>query len=416
VADRHHLNDRRTTIMKLDRTTVASLTLPPGKSELFVWDDDLPGFGVRLRGNTTRYVVQYRVHGQQRRESLGDIRKVLLEAARRIARQRFASAELGTDPAAERVKGRTEAKAKTLTFEVVAARYLATKKGMVREATYLQIEHHLTKLWAPFSKKPITTITRADVASRLHEIVAEAATDARAQRVPQAQRGKITASRARGNLSTMFTWAMKEGLIEANPTIVTNDPASGIASRNRVLADAELAAIWHACANDDFGRIVKLLILTGCRRDEIGGLRRSELNLDTGVMAIDGARTKNHRPLVLTLPPPAVDILRAVPLKAGRDYVFGYRGAAFSSWSYSMMALNNRMSAQGAHLPHWTLHDLRRTTRSGLGRLGVPPHIAERVINHAPGGVEAVYDLYTYQAEMKAALALWADHVASIVL
>ena len=86
--------------MKLDRSTVASLTLPPGRDELFVWDDDLPGFGVRLRGNTTRYVVQYRVHGQQRRESLGDTRKIILEAARKIARQRFGQVAGGRDPAA----------------------------------------------------------------------------------------------------------------------------------------------------------------------------------------------------------------------------------------------------------------------------------------------------------------------------
>jgi integrase len=409
-------NNNRRTIMKLDRSTVASLTLPPGRDELFVWDDDLPGFGVRLRGNTTRYVVQYRVHGQQRRESLGDTRKIILEAARKIARQRFAQVELGTDPAAEKIKAKTAAKAQSLTFGKITDKYLATKKGMVRPATYVQLEHHLLKLWAPFAGRPIASITRAEIASRIHEIVAEAATDPRARRVAEAYRGKTTASRALGNLSTMFSWAMREGLIEANPCLATNDPGEGLPSRDRILSDAELAVVWRACADNDFGRIVKLLILTGCRRDEIGGLRWSELDRETGIMIIPGARTKNHRTLVLTLPPIAMAILHSIPTRAGRDFVFGHRGGAFSSWSYAMVSLSNSIAMQGTLLPHWTLHDLRRSMRSGLGRLGVPPHIAERVINHAPGGVEAVYDKYKYQDEIKAALALWADHVASIVL
>jgi hypothetical protein len=135
--------------MKLDKTTMAALMLPPGKSELFAWDDDLPGFGVRLRGNGARWVVQYRIGAQQRRESLGDVRKVTIEAARKIARNRFAQAELGTDPAAEKAKARAEAKAQKLTFEIVAKQYLGAKKGVVRDATYAQAEHHLHTLWKP---------------------------------------------------------------------------------------------------------------------------------------------------------------------------------------------------------------------------------------------------------------------------
>ena len=93
-------------VMKLDKKTVAALKLPPSKSEIFVWDDDLQGFGVRLRGAGVRWIVQYRVGAQQRRETLGDIRKVTLDAARKIARQRFAQAELGNDPVAEKARVR----------------------------------------------------------------------------------------------------------------------------------------------------------------------------------------------------------------------------------------------------------------------------------------------------------------------
>jgi integrase len=168
--------------------------------------------------------------------------------------------------------------------------------------------------------------------------------------------------------------------------------------------------------DDDFGRLVKILILTGCRREEVGALEWNEIDFDTGIMAISAARTKNRKALVLTLPPMALEILKDAPRREGRKYVFGSRGGAFAAWSYSTIALHGRITtAEGTALPHWVLHDLRRTFRSGLGRLGVPPHVAELCINHVRGGIAAVYDKYRYEREIKAALALWADHVAAVV-
>jgi integrase len=389
-------------VMKLDKKTVAALKLPPSKSEIFVWDDDLPGFGVRLRGAGVRWIVQYRVGAQQRRETLGDIRKVTLDAARKIARQRFAQAELGNDPVAEKARVRMAAATAKLTLEKVTESYLAAKVGVVRPATHDQTRLHLTNHWRALAGRPIDGIKRSDVATTLHQITQ--------------QHGRTAAARARSNLSALFGWAMREGLCEANPVLATNDPAEGIQPRERVLSDRELTVVWRACGDDDFGRIVRLLILTGCRREEIGGLKWSEVDFDVGVMAIPGERTKNHKGHSLCLPRIAMDILRAIPVKLGRDFVFGTRGVAFSAWSYSMLALNSRITAiEGKPLRHWTLHDLRRTMRTGLGKLGVQPHIAERAVNHIKGGVEAIYDRYRYEREITAALALWADHVLALV-
>jgi len=210
---------------------------------------------------------------------------------------------------------------------------------------------------------------------------------------------------------------MREGLCESNPVIATNDPGEGIQPRERVLSDDEIRAIWKACKDDDFGRIVRLLLLSGCRREEIAGLLWSEINLDTGVMTIAGSRTKNHKTLELTLPALAIDILRSAPRRAGRDYVFGFNGrGGFSGFSYSSMALNSRIvEAKGKPLAPWVLHDLRRSMRTGLGKLGVAPHISELCIGHVKGGVEAIYDRHRYQREIKAALAVWGDHVAAVV-
>jgi hypothetical protein len=111
------------------------------------------------------------------------------------------------------------------------------------------------------------------------------------------------------------------------------------------------------------------------------------------------------------------ELLAAVPKQSGGDFVFGRGGdTPFSGWSAAKLYLDARIViTTGKALPHWTLHDLRRSMRSGLGKLGVPPHVAELAINHVKGGVEAIYDRYHYQREIGAALARWAEHVLAIV-
>jgi integrase len=250
--------------------------------------------------------------------------------------------------------------------------------------------------------RPIDAIKRSCVASRLGEI-------AKAH-------GRVSAARARGNLSAMYSWAMREGLCEANPVAATNDPAAGIRPRERTLLDHEIRAVWRGCRDDDFGRVVKLLILTGCRRSEIGSLRWDEIDLDTGAMTIPGSRTKNHRTLELTLPPAAIDILRSVSQRPGIEHVFGRRGTGFVGWSYPLTTLNLRIAeAEGKPLAPWSLHDVRRSMRSGLSKIGISPHVAELVIGHVRTGIEATYDRHKYQAEIKLALRRWSDRVLAIV-
>jgi integrase len=388
--------------MKLTKDVVTALTLPDGRLEHFAWDDSLPGFAVRLRGQAKTWVVQYRIGAQQRRESLGDVRKVTLEDARKIARQRFAQVELGVDPAAERARAR----AATLTLAIVANRYLEAKKDVMRPNTYRAAERYFRVHWKPLHARPVegaAKIGRADVAARLQELIK--------------QHGRTSAARARDYLSAMYSWAMKEGLCENNPVLTTNDPTAGRLPRDRVLSDHEIRIIWNACQDDNFGRIVKLLLLLGCRREEIGALKWDEVNLGTGVLTIPGSRTKNHRTLELTLPQVAIDLLRSAPRLDGQQYVFATRGRGpFSGWSAAKLQLDARIVlTTGQSLAPWRLHDARRTMRSGLGRLSVPPHVAELAINHVKGGVEAIYDRYRYSGEIARALALWADHIRVVV-
>jgi integrase len=384
--------------VKLTSSSVAALTLPEGKTDHVAWDESLPGFGVRLRGNSKHFIIQYRIGRQQRRESLGDIRKITLEQARTIARQRFAQVELGTDPAADRAKAAAAASAQALTLDVAVARYLDSKRDTMRPSTFNSAKRHFSVHFGPLTGRPLADIKRADIAAQLQVIVKEY--------------GRTAASRGRSTLSSLFAWAMKEGLCEANPAASTHDPLAGVDnSRDRVLSDSELVKIWNACRPDDFGHLTKLLILTGCRRDEIGSLRWSEVDLAAGTITISGERVKNRKTHVLTLPPMALDILKSIPRRDGRDFVFGKRGGGFARWGAHLDALRRRIG----DMPPWTMHDLRRTFRTGLGKLGIPSHVAELAINHVRKGVEATYDRHTYQGEIASALARWAAHVAAIL-
>jgi len=385
--------------LKLTDRSIAALTLPEGETDLVVFDDAMPGFGIRLRPGSKRYHVQCRAFGRQPKKSLGDVRKMTLDQARAAARQWFAQIALGIDPAAEEATARAASAAAALTLGVAAARYLDYKKNRLSRSSFNSAQRHFEKHLAPLTTRPLAEIKRADVAAQLLTIIE--------------QRGPIAAARARSTLSDCFAWSMGAGLCEQNPVLGTIDPEEGVKSRDRVLTDRELAAVWNAsAAADDFDKIVRLLILTGCRRDEIGSLRWSEIDLNAGTLTIPAERSKNRRAHCLILPPMALNILKSIPRRADRDYVFGWRGTGFQRYSARTNALRTRLPAS---MPVWTLHDLRRTMRTGLGKLGIPSHVAELAINHTRQGIQGVYDRHTYEREIGHALTLWADHVAAII-
>jgi integrase len=383
---------------------VRRLSLPAGKADHIAWDPDLPGFGVRLRPGKASYVVQYRVGIDQRRKSLGDVRKVTLEDARGIARKRFAQVELGIDPDAEEKKRRVDQTADLQTFEKVVDLYLEAQKPGVRPNTYIAEERYLRRHCQPIQKKPVSKISFEEIASLLRDLVRD--------------HGPTSAARARGALLAFFSWCMRQGLAKANPAIGTENPIRGKEPRDRVLTDEEIRIIWRNCLDDDFGKIVRLLLLTACRRDEIGGLRWDEIDLASGKLALPKERTKARRVHELTLPTTALEILKSVRRRNSRDTLFGGGASGFSAWSYNTLAFGSRVTAaEGKALAPWRLHDLRRTVRTRMGRLGVLPHIAELVLNHAghKSGLGATYDHYGYEAEIAEALRKWEAHLLAIV-
>ena len=183
-----------------------------------------------------------------------------------------------------------------------------------------------------------------------------------------------------------------------------------------MLTDHELVAIWDALGTTNYGDIVRLLALTGQRRDEIGGLRWSEVNLDKAVISLPSERTKNGKPHDIPLSAAALDILKNRPRLAGREYVFGANG--FAGWSNCKRELDARIAGKNA-IPAWRLHDLRRTLSTRMhDELGIAPHIVEAVLNHVSGhkgGVAGVYNRAAYAKEKAIALARWAEHLMAIV-
>jgi integrase len=374
--------------MKLTRATVDGIQLPPGKEDHIEWDDTLPSFGLRIRaGGSRRYVVQYERGGQQRRVTIGSTAVFDPDEARKKAREILAKVRLGQDPQADK---RQEAEQSRLTLSAIIDRYLAARGPKLRPASLRNAQAYLLRHWKPLHRMPVHKIERRDVAALLGG-------DA-----------PVAAARARSTLSAVFVWAIQEGLCDRNPTIGTRRPDEGARPRERVLNDEELAAIWRACDAYDYGRIVKLLILTGARRAEVGGMRWDELDPERGTWTIPAERTKNGRMLVLSLPPLAWSIIEAVPRRG--DHLFGRSG--FANWGDAKAALDRRLN-----IPPWTLHDARRSVATRMADLGVLPHVIEAVLNHVGSrkGVASIYNRSPYEREARAALALWADHVRSIV-
>jgi integrase len=394
--------------MRFTKPKIAGLTLPSGKSELIAFDDDLPGFGIRLRaGGKRTWIVQYRMGHKQRRLTLGSVAAIGLDQARDEARKTLAKVHLAHDPQTEKTRRRAQA---ALTFGSLIDRYLDVKQDRLRRRSYEETERHLLRHWAPLHGLPVADIDRADIANRLGTMATV--------------NGPVAADRARAALSAFFTWAMREGLVAANPVIGTNRPAEPIA-RERVLTDGELVEIWRACGDNDYGRIIRLLIITGQRREEIASLSWPELDLDKMVISLPSDRTKNHRPHDVPLSDQAVAILNEVPRRDGRDFLFGAANGAFSGYSKSKVALDKRILAArappaGGHqpMPEWRLHDIRRTVATRMADIRIQPHVIEAVLNHVSGhraGVAGVYNRSLYADEKRDALVRWGNYVEGLV-
>jgi integrase len=277
-----------------------------------------------------------------------------------------------------------------------------------------EIKGGLAQRWRD---KPLAEIPAQDVRALLAET-------RRAIPGRKARPGRGAASRRRSlhaALSAFFSWATADFDVPDNPC--ENLGRKAPKARERKLTDDELQVFWKACdqLGQPFGPLFQLLLLTGQRRDEVARMTRDELSKDSETWSLPGSRTKNRREHAVPMSPAARELIRGMRRIAACEYIFSTNGRTpVSGFSKAKRQLDAEMAdlADGATIPAWRLHDLRRTCASGMAELGVPLQVTEKVLNHVSGslgGIVSVYQVHDYLKERRDALERWAEHVQKII-
>jgi len=400
---------------KLTDTTLRNLK-PPASGRLEVWDKLLPSFGIRISDKDARsWQIMYRVGfgegRKQRRYRLGDAKLMSLGEAREAARKALGKVERGGDPAAERVQVQG-VQAASDSFAAVAEAYLQRYvKKNTRASTYREtkriLDVDLIPLWGG---KPIANIARRDVDELLDTI---------------ADRGaKVQANRTLATLKTMFRWATEKEYMAASP-IERMRPPTKERTRDRALSDDEIRWFWQAAGELawPFGPLFRLLLLTGQRRDEVSGMAWGELDFERRVWTLPRERSKNDKAHDTALSQLALEIIAELPYLSD-TLVFSTNGAnpvsGFSRAKSRLDAIMDRLRREegGGAIEPWILHDLRRTSATGMAGLGVAPHVVDKTLNHTSGtirGVAAIYNRHEYMAERAAALEAWSSYIEGLI-
>lgn len=364
-----------------------------------VWDARVPGFGLRVSsGGAKTFVLMYRVGQRKRRLTLGRYPVLSLAEARQQALAALARVGHGADPANPVVAATGERHA----FEDVVAAFVAMHCARNnRTNTARETERILRRHFAPaWQTREIATITRKEVLDVLDRLIAAGTPS--------------LANHALAAVRKLFNWCIERGVLEQSPCTGMKPPTKANA-RERVLSEAEIAAVWQgSCATEyPFGAIVQLLLLTAQRRSEVAEMRWAELDLDKELWTIPAERTKSNRTHVVPLSALAIKTILSIP-RIDDVRVFPARSGdgTFQGFSKSKQRLDDACNVRD-----WTLHDLRRSAATHLAGLGAPPHVIERLLNHTSGtfrGVAGIYNRFGYLDEMREAVEAWARKIQSL--
>ena len=392
---------------------------PPSTGRIEYFDVALPALGLRVSARGVKsWVYLGRVNGKQRRVTLGRWPAMSLKEARKAAGEAAEAMREGHDITAEkRAAAILEAEPDRDLVETVIADWF--KRDQAGNRAKAEVIRMVNKDVLPFWRgRRIQEITRRDAIEVIDRVVDRGA--------------PIMARNLHAHLHRMFRWSKGRGIIETNP--IADLPKPGVATpRTRVLDDGELRLVWKAAEaiGWPFGPLVRLLVLTGARRGEIGEARWREVDMDGAAIRLEGERTKNGEPHTIPLSMPALAIIGALPrIASGEDaasnYVFTVTGKSpVSGWGRAKAILDAkvdalRIEAAGgsaetvAPMPGWRFHDIRRTVATGLQRLGHRLEVIEAVLGHIGGsrsGIVGVYQRYGFDDEARAALEAWGAHV-----
>lgn len=339
----------------------------------------------------------YRVAGagsRLRKYTIGPYGRVTLPMARAQAQKIFAARVDGRDPAEEKRQARRRLVVDRV--DDLIETFMREHVSKLRSAR--TVSNRLRRDVIPYWEgKSIHDIKKRNVIELISTI---------------SQRNSHAGHRLLKTLKTFFRWCVSRAVTEASPAEGLSSGYHGT-SRDRVLTDNELAAIIVAARKTPwpYGGIVEFLALTGQRREEVVRADPREIDAQARTWTIPRERTKNGKTHIVHLSEPAWLVISGH--LAGK-YVFPTStGHHFQAYSKSKEALDDLSGISG-----WRLHDLRRTVVSGMARLGIPPHVADKILNHQSGtisGVAAVYQRHDFLAERKDALDRWGAHVSALV-
>jgi integrase len=384
--------------IKLSKTSIDAL--PTLESDVVYWDATCPGFGVKVTPKGRKvFIVLYRTGGagsKLRKYTIGPYGRVTLHQARVAAQKVFAAKLEGRDPAADKreAKRRVVADRVEDLLETFIAQRLSKNRSVAEISRLLRRE-----VGEPWAGQSIHEITKRDVVDVVSAIEQRGAPGA--------------ANKTLKSIKTFLRWCVGRAVLDRSPAEGVPLPAKEVA-RDRILDDKELAQVILAARTigGPYGGIVELLALTGQRREEVAGLQQEELDLAQRIWTIPKARTKNAKAHIVHLSKQALGVLKRADQR--EPLVLSPLGTkTFQNFTHAKRLLDQLSGVTG-----WRLHDLRRTCVSGMARLGVAPHVADKILNHQVGtisGVAAVYQRHEFLAERRAALDLWGTHIAGLI-
>jgi integrase len=413
--------------LKLTPAFVKSVKPAAGGKRDEYRDTEVRAFGLRVTDRGKRsFIMSLRWPGSKMtiKRTIGDADIMPLADARKIARSWLELAEKGIDPEqAKKQREAEEARDRAVTFAAVAEDYiaedLADKRRRVKDVR--EIRRELLPVWG---KRPVAQISRDDVIELIEAIKARGHT--------------ATARLVLSHIKRIFVWACHQKSTRYGPL---DNPAAIVSSkrvlgpkkpRQRVLSDDELRALWRACRREGYpcGDAIRLMLLTGGRREEIAQARWRELNQHTMLLTIPPARFKSDAEHLMPLSSLAAELVQALPRHGAGDFMFTTTLGAkpINGWSKAKKAIDRRMlrtlralaRARGEDpakvaLDRWVMHDLRHVVRTRMAALRVPDNVAEMVVGHGKRGMSRIYDQHHYEPEMREAAESWAEMVRGIV-